>query len=243
MVGGLRRILTAAAACRHTTPMGETFSVARNAAERAAPAAPAAAAKPAAPADAGVLAPFALGTPPLEPVAEVDLTRYAGRWFQAGLVPNTFQSPDDYNVTATYTWRPQLPGLRVHNEASSGNDRLYVDGEAVRDPECRGDGERSGRLLVSFRPNETQPLVWPVGAPYWIIQLGDTDDYGYAVVSDPGRRNLWILSRTPKMERATLERVCMRLVEQGFGPARLASIVWTVQHWPDGKGPAAPAGT
>ena len=172
-----------------------------------------------------------LGPPPIEPVARVDLQRYAGRWYQIGLMRNSFQRGGSHNVTATYTYNPSLPGLDILNESMSGDERSWIRGVAIRDPEARGDDDMSARLLVTFTPNETAPLVFPMGSPYWIVQLGNDLDYGYAVVSDPDRRHLWILSRTFPIDPSNLGTILWRLVhEQGFDPERLSAIEWTIQE-------------
>jgi lipocalin len=56
------------------------------------------------------------------------------------------------------------------------------------------------KLKVNFVPSW---LRWTgIGnGDYWIIDLDK--DYTYAVVSEPTRKYLWILSRTPTMSQAT----------------------------------------
>lgn len=62
-------------------------------------------------------------------------------------------------------------------------------------------------------------FFWPFEGDYWIIDLAE--DYSYAVVSEPGRRFLWILSRTPTMDDATYEDILAFISEQGLDPDRL----------------------
>jgi apolipoprotein D and lipocalin family protein len=47
-----------------------------------------------------------------------------------------------------------------------------------------------------------------------VIVLGS--DYEYAVVSEPRRRYLWILARTPTLEREVMDPILERLKEKGF---------------------------
>ena len=74
------------------------------------------------------------------------------------------------------------------------------------------------KLQVRFAPDWLSwiPMVW---ANYWVIELAD--DYSYAVVGEPGRAYLWILSRTPQMPEDTYARVVARLPALGFDPGRL----------------------
>jgi apolipoprotein D and lipocalin family protein len=73
------------------------------------------------------------------------------------------------------------------------------------------DKNTNAKLKVSF--------FWPFWGDYWIIDLGR--DYEYAVVGHPGRKYLWILSRTPSMEPAAYEGVLERLRVQGYDTSRL----------------------
>ena len=73
-------------------------------------------------------------------------------------------------------------------------------------------------LKVRFAPAYLSwlPQVW---GNYWVIELAP--DYQFAVVSEPSRKFLWILSRTPKLDDATLDGIKARLTQHGFDVARL----------------------
>ena len=114
--------------------------------------------------------------------------------------------------------------LHVLNESyDSAGTRTWITGRATLDPAAASTDttESPGCLLVYFEPNETQPLVWPLGAPYWVVNLGNSPDYGYAVVSDPMRRNLWILSRTPQLDPQDRAIINGLLQQQGYDPLKL----------------------
>ena len=46
-------------------------------------------------------------------------------------------------------------------------------------------------------------------------------DYQYAIVGGPGRKYLWILSRTPGMEETTYQEVLGLVERLGYQPAKL----------------------
>jgi len=50
---------------------------------------------------------YAQGKPPLKVVPEVDLMRYAGRWYEIARLPNRFQKRCAGEVTANYTLRTE----------------------------------------------------------------------------------------------------------------------------------------
>jgi apolipoprotein D and lipocalin family protein len=60
------------------------------------------------------------------------------------------------------------------------------------------------------------PLVW---ADYWVVELDP--GYGWAVVGGPGRDYLWILSRTPRMDRATYDAIRARAAQRGYPVEKL----------------------
>jgi apolipoprotein D and lipocalin family protein len=140
-------------------------------------------------------------------VPYVDLTRYVGKWYEIAHYPTAFQANCE-SSTAEYTARDDgTIGVLNTCLAADGSVVSTIEGTAsVVDPKT------NAKLAVSF-PNV------PIAAPYWIIDLGQ--DYEYAVVSDPFRLTLFILSRTPTLDAATLDGIKSRLVNQGYDPDRL----------------------
>lgn len=145
--------------------------------------------------------------PPLEVVADVDVERYMGKWYEIAKYPNSFQD-GCYGVTAEYALRDNgtVSVLNICREADGSTVKSSIQGFATV-----ADKTTNAKLTVYF--------FYPFGAPYWIIQLDD--DYQYAVVGDPTRRFLWILSRTPVLDPEIYEGILQRLAEQGYDPARL----------------------
>jgi apolipoprotein D and lipocalin family protein len=60
------------------------------------------------------------------------------------------------------------------------------------------------------------PFVW---GDYWIVELDR--DYQYAMVGEPSRKYLWILSRRPEMDEATYAALTGRARDLGFDVSRL----------------------
>jgi apolipoprotein D and lipocalin family protein len=67
-------------------------------------------------------------------------------------------------------------------------------------------------------------FFWPFKGDYWIIDLAN--DYSYAVVGDPSKKYLWILSRTPQMTETTYQEILTRIAAMGYD---LSKIVKTKQ--------------
>jgi apolipoprotein D and lipocalin family protein len=56
-------------------------------------------------------------------------------------------------------------------------------------------------------------FFWPFFADYWIIDLDLDKDYRYAVVGEPDRKYLWIISRTPQLDDVTYRQILERISE------------------------------
>ncbi len=82
--------------------------------------------------------------------------------------------------------------------------------------EIRGDTLQPAQLEVSFLP---RLLRWlPIRGSYRVIQIAD--DGCHAVVSEPKREYLWLLSRTPGLAPADESALRSRLAKQCFDIAR-----------------------
>ncbi|MEL4457082.1 lipocalin family protein [Lutimonas vermicola] len=147
----------------------------------------------------------------LETVAAVDLEKYAGTWYEIASFPQRFQK-GCHCTTATYTQSDKdyiIVENRCRKDSIDGKES-YIKGKAFIDP-----GTGNAKLKVQF--------FWPFKGKYWIIDLAD--DYSYAVVGHPNRKYLWILSRTPKMDKNTYEEILGRIKEKKFDISKLQKTV------------------
>jgi apolipoprotein D and lipocalin family protein len=138
----------------------------------------------------------ATAAPPVRPVERLDLQRYAGIWFEIARLPNKLQERCLGDATTTYT---PLDGqtLQVVRRCREGRGRwAETVGQAVAE-----EGDRTGaRYDLSYVPAWLR--WWPqTRHRHWVVLLDD--GYRFAVVGDPSRKSLWILSRTPSLDRGT----------------------------------------
>ena len=141
--------------------------------------------------------------PPLQVVSRVDINKYLGRWYEIARYPNWFQE-NCYAVTADYKLAEDGYSIEVINRCK---DR-QLNGE-VREAEGIAhivDSNTNAKLKVSF--------FWPFFGSYWIINIGE--NYEYAVVSEPKRQYLWILSREPYMEESKYNKLIKSLANRNF---------------------------
>lgn len=147
----------------------------------------------------------------LQTVPHVDLDRYAGKWYEIAAYPQPFQK-GCHCTTAEYTLTDGGYVI-VENRCNRGSingKQSYIKGKAFVK---KNSG--NAKLKVQF--------FWPFRGDYWIIDLAD--DYSYAVVSNPNKKYLWILSRTPVMNNEIYEGILERLREKGFDLAKLKLTV------------------
>jgi apolipoprotein D and lipocalin family protein len=147
--------------------------------------------------------------PPLQTVAQVDLSRYTGLWYQVALIPNRFQKNCTLNTTATYGLNKN-GNIDVLNECTKPNGkRKSIQGSAkIIDPVSHA---KLGVKFFWFQPR----------ADYWIIELGS--EYEYAMVGTPNRKYLWILSRTPTIDPKTYAHLLDRAQAQQFDTSKVES--------------------
>jgi apolipoprotein D and lipocalin family protein len=156
--------------------------------------------------------------PALKSLPQLDAQRYMGLWYQVALFPNRFQAQCVSDTTATYRL---LPGnvVEVLNRCRTASGQMDDALGQARPVGGLVDGQlRPAQLQVSFLPAW---LRWTgVGwGDYWVVQLAS--DYRYAVVSEPSRRFLWVLSRSPRLRAEDETAIRAALQAQGFDLGRL----------------------
>ena len=154
--------------------------------------------------------------PELAVVDSVELDRYLGTWYEIASYPAWFQK-NCTAVTALYSLRDD--GLiEVLNSCRKGS----LDGK-LKQSTGRAkvvDTDSNAKLKVSF--------FGPFWGKYWIIDLDP--DYQWAVVGEPKRKYLWILSRTPSMDEHIYERILARLPNKGYDPDGLQRTLQPGPH-------------
>lgn len=144
-------------------------------------------------------------------VREVDLARYAGRWYEIARLPHSFEE-GLVGVTATYTLgdRGKIEVLNQGYQGSFSGEPKEIRGTAVVP-----DPKEPGKVKVYFFPF--------IGADYWILEL-DQQDYQYALVGSSSPNYLWILSRTPEMDSRTYEQLVKKAAQRGLPVEKLIKV-------------------
>ncbi len=145
-------------------------------------------------------------TTTLSTVSVVDLSRYSGTWYELASYPQYFEKGCT-NVKATYT--PKDGYIEVYNQSIKKGKPNNIKGKAFV-----VENSGNAKLKVQF--------FWPFKGDYWIIDLAE--DYSWAVVSNPARTTLWILSRAPQMNETLYNELIEKLVNNGFNESKIVKM-------------------
>ena len=145
---------------------------------------------------------------PLDVVDKVDVQRYLGKWYEIALLPNSFEkgcscTTAEYSLIDSNTIRV-INSCRkdsVNGKVDQANGKAFVV-----------EGSNNAKLRVQF--------FWPFRGDYWIIDL-DKENYSYAVVGAPSRKYLWILSRSPKIDKELYNTLIEKCKAKGFDIIKL----------------------
>jgi apolipoprotein D and lipocalin family protein len=136
-----------------------------------------------------------------------EANRYLGKWYEIARLDHLFERGLN-RITAEYRLRDD-GGIDVINRGYNAETGEWEQAEGrayfIATPD-------KGRLKVSF--------FGPFYGGYNIIEL-DKQNYAYALVAGPDRDYLWILSRTPALDRATLARLIDKARALGFATDQL----------------------
>ncbi|WP_044873021.1 lipocalin family protein [Pseudomonas sp. LFM046] len=157
------------------------------------------------------------GPVPPRTVGAVDLARYQGTWYELARMPVSFQR-GCAQAEAHYDLQDD-GSLAVLNRCRTlGGDWKETRGRA--EPEEDG---RTDKLRVSFDTWLARLIPGMAEGKYWVLYLDD--DYRTAVVGNPDRRYLWLLSRTPVVSEKVREQLLEVAEGQGYDTDLL---IWRV---------------
>ena len=146
----------------------------------------------------------------IQPVSNFELNRYLGKWYEVARLDHSFERGLN-QVSAEYILRED-GGVSVTNRGFSTVAKEWKEalGKAyfVNEP-------NEGYLKVSF--------FGPFYGSYIIFEL-DKEDYQYAFISGPDKDYLWLLSRTPNIEPAVMEKFISMSKARGFDTSQLIVV-------------------
>ncbi len=146
----------------------------------------------------------------VKPVNDFNLERYLGMWYEIARLDHSFEKGLS-RVSADYSLRPD-GGVKVTNKGFSVADQKWKEavGKAyfVQGPE-------QGFLKVSF--------FGPFYGSYVVFAL-DRENYRYSLVCGPDKSYLWILARTPTLEKHIIDDLVRTARSAGFDTDKLIYV-------------------
>ena len=144
----------------------------------------------------------------LQTVASVNLSRYAGTWYEIARLPMWFQR-HCVDSKAVYSIRPD-GAVGVHNECMTDTGGV----EQAEGVATVVDAKTNARLTVVFDNWFARLFGSSRDGNYWILDLDA--EYRTAIVGTPDRQFLWILSRSPQLDEPTYRGLVERARQLGY---------------------------
>ncbi|CAD5119531.1 DgyrCDS8132 [Dimorphilus gyrociliatus] len=149
---------------------------------------------------------------PIVPVNEVNLKKYIGRWYQAYASKFAIERTERNGFCCTADYK-------ILSESSISVFNAMRIGSPTGPP-----SNISGYAYTTDRPGVLKVKFYRIPYPgnYWIIKLGpkiygSEGLYEYAIVSEPTKRNLFVLARDPESFFDKYDKeVRDFLISQGF---------------------------
>ncbi|WP_228256301.1 lipocalin family protein [Acinetobacter wuhouensis] len=144
----------------------------------------------------------------LAAVPKLELSQYLGLWYEVARKPMYFQKECKSDVTARYT-------VNEYGNVAVDNRCMTHDGK-----ELRSLGEAfisnepfNSKFKVSFIPEAIRWLPVARG-DYWVLKIDP--QYQMALVGEPKRKYLWLLSRNPHPDEAQVTEFLRYAQSVGF---------------------------
>lgn len=147
-----------------------------------------------------------------ETVKELNLNRYMGKWYEIARFDHPFER-GLVGCTAEYTLMPDGK-IQVLNSGYKGS--FSGKYKTARGKAKLPDPAEPGRLKVSF-------FLWFYG-DYYVLELDK--EYNYVLIGSSSDKYLWILSRTPRLPKETLDMLLAKARERGYDTSKL---IWVEQ--------------
>ena len=154
-------------------------------------------------------------TVPPQAVDQVDIQKYAGKWYEIAHLPMYFQRKCVSNISAQYTVNADQT-MGVLNSCRIENGEM-ISSEGVAYPQNQGNS----KLKVSFLPPGLRWIPFTKGH-YWVLRVDP--EYKVALVGGPSTKYLWILSREPQLDEATYQSYLDTAKYYGYDITKLIKL-------------------
>ncbi|HEY0264233.1 MAG TPA: lipocalin family protein [Granulicella sp.] len=148
------------------------------------------------------------GAQSVTPVAQFDLNRFAGTWYEIARLPFKRQKTcvgDDFVQIGLGDKPNRFQYVNACRLQSGDRDAWNANGRFEKKKVV------DARMKISF--------LWPWYTKFWALAIGP--EYEWALAGSPNHKNLWIFSREPKLDPGTLSQIEDRARGMGFAVDKL----------------------
>lgn len=151
----------------------------------------------------------------IKAVDNFDVTRFLGTWYEVARLDHSFER-GLASVTASYSLREDGK-IEVTNKGYNTEEKKW---EQVTGKAYLVDKANIGRLKVSF--------FGPFYGGYNIFVL-DSVKYQYALICGSSRSSLWLLARTPTLDKTIVQQLVEQARQLGFKTETLIYVDHSIQ--------------
>jgi apolipoprotein D and lipocalin family protein len=153
---------------------------------------------------------------PLALAKDVDLARYAGRWYVIANIPY-FAEKGNVGSYFDVSFQP-------------GGGLTDVYNAHAKDFGAKLSSFTMGGYVVPDTGNARwrESPFWPLYLSYLILYVDP--DYKYALVGYPGRGFGWVLARDPVIDDATYQSLLGRMQDQGYDTGQFRRVPQTPEQ-------------
>jgi apolipoprotein D and lipocalin family protein len=156
---------------------------------------------------------------PLQTVEKIDILKYMGKWYEIARYENSFQKKCGGTTAEYKLLGNSVQVINTCEKLGTTRELQIAHGTAFIT-----DKNSNSKLKVSFVPF-FQRWGW-FGGKYWILEIGE--NYEYAVIGEPKRNFLWILSRTKRLPPETYNMLLDRIENVhhfDLGKLRMSKVI------------------
>ena len=144
-------------------------------------------------------------------VPQLDLGKMMGSWYQIERLPDKREKECVGGALVLYAVGEKAGRFQMVTSCQTKGNNVDAHNASGKVADKLGDG----KLKVSY--------LWPCSDKYWVLAVGP--EYAWALVGNPNRKELWVLSRTETMTPEVLDEVEGKASAEGFDRGKMVKVV------------------
>ncbi len=156
-----------------------------------------------------VLATASLARGQVAAVPALDFTKFSGTWYEIAKYPTKKEKSCATDALMMFTSSLKARRFDVVRSCTTRDDTPDAANYGGKMEDKNGDG----KLKVG---------TWPFYRKFWVLGVGP--EYDWAVVGDPGKKTLWVLSRKTTLTDEQMAAAKAKASAEGFDVSKLVPM-------------------